>query len=78
MIPDGSGALVRFEDVLKSGSSRILAGKLYGQDYAYHTITGANQRIMRMPVFGLVENTEYVIEPETPEEPENPGNPDNP
>ena len=73
MIPDGSGALVRFEDVLKSGSSRILAGKLYGQDYAYHTITGANQRIMRMPVFGLVENTEYVIESETPEEPENPG-----
>ncbi len=69
MIPDGSGALVRFEDVLKSGSSRILAGKLYGQDYAYHTITGANQRIMRMPVFGIVENTEYVITPEEPETP---------
>ncbi|MBQ0101583.1 MAG: hypothetical protein KBT31_02160, partial [Firmicutes bacterium] len=57
MIPDGSGALVRFEDVLEAGQSRLITGKLYGQDYAYHEIAGANQQPMRMPVFGLVENT---------------------
>lgn len=59
MIPDGSGALVRTEDVLSTGTSRVLTGSLYGHDYAYHKITGANQQVMRLPIFGLVENTEY-------------------
>jgi len=61
MIPDGSGTLVRFEDILKTGSSRILSGSLYGHDYAYHTISGANQQVMRLPIFGLVEDTQYAL-----------------
>lgn len=78
MIPDGSGALVRFEDVLKTGMSRVLSGKLYGQDYAYHTISGANQQVMRMPIFGVVEDTVYKVGGETPEQPEEPAEPAEP
>ena len=55
-VPDGSGALFRFEDL--KGKSSTTTGKLYGQDYAYHTITGALQEIMRLPVYGAVENLE--------------------
>ncbi len=62
MIPDGSGTLVRFEDALKTKSNRLLSGALYGQDYAYHEIGGANQQIMRMPIFGLVEDTVYSVQ----------------
>lgn len=61
MIPDGSGALVRFEDILATGSPRVLSGSLYGADYAYHTIKGQNQQIMRLPIFGVIEDTEYVV-----------------
>ncbi len=58
-IPDGSGALVEFEDVRNTGVT--IANSVYGIDYAYHTITGSAQRqILRLPVFGLVEN--YVGE----------------
>ncbi len=52
-IPDGSGTIIRFEDVL--GSSVTISGKLYGQDYAFHTITGSTQQTMRLPVYGVVE-----------------------
>lgn len=55
-IPDGSGSLIRFEDV--KGTQVALSGKLYGQDYAFHTITGSTQQIMRLPVYGVVE-TKY-------------------
>lgn len=62
MIPDGSGALVRFEDILKQGTGRTISGKLYGQDYAYYEIKGANQEVMRLPVFGLVEDYTYRVD----------------
>ncbi len=62
MIPDGSGTLVRFEDILATGNSRLLSGSLYGADYAYHKISdSANRQVMRLPIFGLVEDTEYVV-----------------
>lgn len=51
LIPDGSGALIRYEDV---SSALNLTGKLYGQDYAYQEIGNANQEVYRMPVFGTV------------------------
>lgn len=55
MIPDGSGSLIRYEDV---SSGLTLTGKLYGQDYAYQEIGNANQEVYRMPVFGsVVSNT---------------------
>lgn len=62
MIPDGSGTLIRFEDILKQGTGRTISGKLYGQDYAYYEIKGANQEVMRLPVFGLVEDYTYKVD----------------
>lgn len=55
-VPDGSGALFRFEDLV--GKSATTTGKLYGQDYAYHNITGSLQEVMRLPVYGVVEDLE--------------------
>lgn len=57
-IPDGSGALIRFEDV--AGKRLMLSGKIYGQDYAYQEISGQNKEVMRMPVYGLVESDVYI------------------
>ncbi len=54
-IPDGSGTLIRFEDVAKQ--SVTISGKLYGADYAFHTVTGTTQEVMRLPVYGVVETT---------------------
>jgi hypothetical protein len=55
MFPDGSGTLFRFED-LNTGVTTTVNGKVYGADYAYHTITGTHQEVIRYPVFGIVEN----------------------
>lgn len=52
-IPDGSGALIHFEDVKNKPYS--VAGDMYGADYAYHTIVGKNTETMTMPVYGVVE-----------------------
>ena len=54
--PDGSGALFDFEEIDKVGTPMTVTSKVYGQDYAYHTITGTHQEIIRYPVFGLYEN----------------------
>ncbi len=53
--PDGSGSLFDFEKITDLGSSTTVTGKVYGQDYAYHTITGTHQEIIRYPVFGIVK-----------------------
>ena len=57
-IPDGSGSLIRFEDVI--GQSVNISGKLYGQDYAFHNVSGAHQQVMRMPVYGIMEQYEGI------------------
>ena len=66
MFPDGSGSIFRFEEV---GSGVLnISGKVYGADYAYHTITGQHQEVIRYPAFGLVSNeilSEEVTDPET-------------
>ncbi|MBQ7010225.1 MAG: hypothetical protein IJN63_00825 [Clostridia bacterium] len=54
-LPDGSGAITRFEDYV--GKSVNLAGDMYGIDYAYLMIEGTKSQTMRLPVFGIVENT---------------------
>ena len=59
-IPDGSGAIFRFEDLAATGAT--VGGAIYGQDYAYHTITGKYQEIFKMPVFGIVKENKYVFE----------------
>lgn len=53
-IPDGSGATIENKDII--GSRYTISGKVYGTDYAYHEISGANQEIMRLPVFGTTQN----------------------
>ena len=76
-IPDGSGALLRSEDL--AGKNATITGRLYGPDFAYHTITGAHVETMRLPVYGVVENYKGkktietsrevpIIDPETGEE----------
>ncbi len=57
LIPDGSGTLMRFEDVEKYFN---VTGKVYGDDYAYQEISGANQEVFRMPVFGVVTSAEKM------------------
>jgi len=52
VIPDGSGALIRFQDF--KGQSVNLSGQLYGSDYAYHEISGQHAESMRMPYYGVV------------------------
>ncbi len=57
-LPDGSGAIFRFEDL--AASTQTIGGKIYGHDYAYHTIAGAKyQETLRMPVYGLVRDNIY-------------------
>ena len=54
--PDGSGTLFNFEDVKELGTSVKIKGKVYGQDFAYHTLEeGSNVQPIRYPIFGLSE-----------------------
>lgn len=57
-IPDGSGTLIRFEDV--KGSTYNVSGQIYGPDYAYHTIANQHTEVMRWPVYGIVTNYSNV------------------
>lgn len=58
-IPDGSGALMDYADF--SGRNTSIAGTVYGTDFAYQTLDGAaNQDVMRMPVYGIVESRQKV------------------
>lgn len=55
LFPDGSGTLFDFGKITDLGVATTVTGKVYGQDYAYHTISGTHQEIIRYPVFGIVE-----------------------
>ncbi len=57
-IPDGSGALVRFEDLIAKKQSGKISATLYGPDYAKYQISGKNIEQYTMPVFGLVNSSE--------------------
>ncbi|MBO5203444.1 MAG: hypothetical protein J6B72_02400 [Clostridia bacterium] len=59
--PDGSGTLFDFEKITDLGASTTVTGKVYGQDYAYHTISGTHQEILRYPVFGVVEKENITL-----------------
>lgn len=52
-LPDGSGALIRFEDIT---SAYNVSGEMYGADYSYHEIVGQHAEVMRYPVYGVVSN----------------------
>ncbi|MBR2019617.1 MAG: hypothetical protein IKA05_04390 [Clostridia bacterium] len=53
--PDGAGSLFDFEK-LNTNATTSVSGKVYGLDYAYHTIVGrtAYEKTIRYPVFGTV------------------------
>lgn len=56
-VPDGSGTIIRFEDLIAKKQTGKLTSQLYGSDYAYYQITSKNTEAYTMPVFGMV-NTE--------------------
>ncbi len=59
MIPDGSGAIIRYEDF--KGTSVNIAAPMYGADYAYHEIEGQHSEGMRLPVYGIVTTAEKEL-----------------
>lgn len=61
--PDGSGTLIRFEDV--AGKNYNVAGQMYGIDYAYHSISGQHSEVLRFPVYGVVEDIKEYEPSET-------------
>ena len=59
--PDGSGALFDFEKITALGSAMIKSGKVYGNDYAYHTLpTTPHQQVIRYPVFGITSTQDMT------------------
>ncbi len=65
--PDGSGAIFDFDKIQELGTTTTITGKVYGQDYAYHTITGTHQEIIRYPVYGIVGSNVITIDEEAEE-----------
>lgn len=63
LYPDGSGAIVDFSDT--KGKTFITTTTAYGQDYSYSTISGANNEVARLPVFGMVEKETKIDGSET-------------
>lgn len=59
-IPDGSGSLIRFEDVAEDGNVYNVSGQMYGADYAYHKISGQHAEVMRYPVYGVVSDKSSI------------------
>ena len=66
--PDGSGAIIDFDDFETSYATLI--GQVYGADYAYYSITGQHQETISMPVYGSVkeENSYFLQIPEVYED----------
>ena len=56
-LPDGSGALVRFEDIVSNDIVDNITGVIYGTDYALYQISDKNVEKYTMPVFGMVNST---------------------
>jgi len=59
--PDGSGTLIYNNDIGGDSASYTIASDMYGPDFSYHTVfyTGKSETIT-MPVFGVIDDTEYV------------------
>jgi len=54
-IPDGSGSLMRFEDI--KDTAFILRNRVFGPDYSFKKVGGGNHtKKWRLPVYGVVEN----------------------
>ncbi len=59
LVPDGSGTVTKFSDI--KDKAFIITGKLYGRDYAFHTVSGYTQETMRIPAFGVMQDTPVVV-----------------
>ena len=51
--PDGSGTIFSLKEI--AGSQFTTTSQIYGQDYAYHSVTGGSREVVRYPAFGAVE-----------------------
>ena len=60
--PDGAGTLFDFEKIQETGATTTVTSKVYGQDFAYHTITGKHQEEIRYPVYGVVDTYDVIKE----------------
>lgn len=61
-VPDGSGALIRFEDILEKGINDTQTITLYGSDYSLYYVSDKNVESKTMPVFGLVNTSAPINE----------------
>ena len=59
--PDGSGAIFDFETIKDLGMPVTIGSKIYGEDFAYHSITMKHEETIRYPVFGLVETQTSTV-----------------
>lgn len=59
-LPDGSGTLIRYEDLLAAGTTDNVAVELYGPDYAFYTVSVKNQEQAIFPVFGAVNTSRPI------------------
>ncbi len=58
-IPDGSGALVRFEDLFADNKKQVkFENDIYGNDYTFYQVKIKNAENMTMPIFGLANHSE--------------------
>ncbi len=61
-LPDGSGALYEFDSADIATTPISVYSQIYGNDFAYHELTGTYEKTIRYPVFGTVETSkEYKI-----------------
>ena len=61
-MPDGSGALYDFDSADVATTPIGVYNQVYGNDYAYHELTGTYEKTIRYPVFGTVETSkEYTV-----------------
>lgn len=64
-IPDGSGAIIRSEDI-KDRTFNVKS-MIYGPDYSFYKISGQHNQKWRMPVYGIIENHTVTTEHEEEE-----------
>jgi len=61
--PDGSGAIINFDDFYYGSNSEeanttvYIEAQVYGSDFCYSTITGAHREQIVMPVYGISNET---------------------
>lgn len=58
--PDGSGTVIEFDDFYNEQNNKKIAlnltSNVYGSDFCYSKITGANREQITMPVYGIVND----------------------